>query len=65
MGRPKSKNPTETVRIYTSLIKLARVIAAYEDKEISDTISEILNEPIKKKFAEVLKRMSEERREQK
>ncbi len=62
MGRPKTINPTETVRMYSSLVKLARMLAAYEGKELSDVLSDVIEGPLKKRYAEMLKRLTEEKK---
>ncbi len=63
MGRPKTINPTETVRLYSSLVRMARMIAAYEDRELSDVLSELVDAPLKKRYADMLKKLTEEKKQ--
>ncbi len=63
MARPKSKNPTEAVRVYSTLVKMARMIGAFEEKDVSDVLSEVLDVPLRKRYAEFLKKLTEEKKQ--
>lgn len=53
MPRPKSKRNDVPAKIDTEVMRMARIISAYEDRDIADLVSETLRPIFTRRLAEL------------